>query len=123
MLKQHVHTDITTDQFTILHFIHQHEQVMSSQIAQSMGVGRSAITASVNRLVEKELIIRKRNKEDRRIVYLSLSEQGIHVVTETEKEIHRFIKGKLSHFPIEDIEGFLLAIEKLSVLMEDDEGV
>jgi len=122
MIKQHVHDDITTDQFQILQFIKQHEQVTSTQIAQTMGVGKSAITALVNRLVQKEFIERERNEEDRRVVYLRLTDNGNKVVTATEKEIYQFIEDKLAHFPTEDIEGFLHALEKLSDLMANDEG-
>lgn len=122
MIKQHVHEDITTDQFQILQFIKQHEQVTSTQIAQTMGVGKSAITALVNRLVQKEFIERERNEADRRVVYLSLTDKGQQVVAATEKELYQFIEDKLAHFDVDDIEGFLHALEKLSDLMTDEEG-
>jgi|SRR5690625_1376681 len=120
MIKNHVHEDITTDQFTILQFVLKREFVTATQIAQTFGVGRSAITALVNRLHEKKLIERKRNQKDRRIVYLSLTEKGEHVVTETEKKIHNFLIEKLAHFDQENIEMFLQSIEKLAHLMETD---
>lgn len=122
MMKEHVHTDITTDQFTVLQFIHQQEKVTSTQISQAMGVRRSAITALVNRLVERAFVQRERNKKDRRIVYLTLTETGTHVVKETENAIHLYLTDKLTHFSIEDIEGFLLSIEKLATLMNEDKG-
>lgn len=123
MMKKHVYTDITTDQFTVLQYISRKEKVTSSQIAEAMGVGRSSITALVNRLVEREMVKRERNKQDRRIVYLKLTDEGEYAVKETEAAIHRYLKKKLAHFPMEDIEGFLLSIEKLATLMDDDKGV
>lgn len=120
MIKQHVHTDITADQFEILQFINQEKSTTTTQIAQIFGVGKSAITAFVNRLVDKGLLVRNRSEKDRRIVAISLTEQGRKIVAETEKEIHRFIAEKLEHFNLSDIEGFLTAIEKLAILMEND---
>lgn len=122
MMKVHVQPNITTDQFTVLQFIHQQEKVTSTQISQAMGVGRSAITASVNRLVDRHFVKRERNEKDRRIVYLELTEEGKKVVKETEEAIHCYLQDKLDHFPIEDIEGFLLSIEKLATLMKEDQG-
>ncbi|HLQ74325.1 MAG TPA: MarR family transcriptional regulator [Bacillota bacterium] len=119
MLKQHVHEDITTEQFTFLQFIHEEQTVTASEIAQVFGVGRSAITAVVNRLEQKELIVRKRNETDRRIVHISLTRKGKKVVLATEEEINRFINEQLAHFNVEDIEKFLLALEQLSQSMED----
>lgn len=121
MIKQHVHTDITTDQFIILQFIYQREKVTATEIAQHFGLAKSAITAYVNRLMQKNLLQRERNEEDRRIIYLSLTEHGTKVVTVTEKEIHQFIEEKLAHFDRKEVEKFLHALERLSDLMEMDE--
>lgn len=121
MIKQHVHTDITTDQFTILQFIYQGEKVTATEIAQHLGLGKSAITAYVNRLTQKNLLQRDRNEQDRRIIYLSLTEHGTKVVRVTEKEIHQFIEEKLAHFDMKEVEKFLHALERLSDLMEMDE--
>lgn len=121
MIKQNVHEDVTTDQYIILQFINQHESTTASEIAQAFYVGRSAITAIVNRLVEKELIVRKRSEKDRRIVSLMLSERGKKIVKATEEEIYRVLEDKLSHFNVEDIELFLHSIEKLAKLMESEQ--
>lgn len=121
MIKQNVHEDVTTDQFYILQYINQHGSITASEIAQAFTVGRSAITAIVNRLVEKDLLIRKRSETDRRIVSLMLSERGKEIVEATEKEIYRFLEDKLVHFKVEEIELFLESIEKLARLMESDQ--
>lgn len=123
MIKQHVHEDITTDQFTLLQFVEQHQSTTASEIAQYFGVGRSAITALVNRLVEKSLLERKRNEEDRRIIYLSLTDRGKLVVIETEKQINRFLQQKLAYFDESEVEKYLVAIEKLATLVEKDEQI
>lgn len=120
MMEVHVHADITTDQFTTLQLIHKHEKLTSTEIANLVGVGKSAITAIVNRLVQKDLIQRNRYEKDRRIVYLSLTNQGVKIVNKTEQAIHQYITHKLAHFSIDEIEGFLLALEKLAKLMKED---
>jgi|SRR5690625_430477 len=119
MLKNHVHDDITTEQFTFLQYIYEEKEVTASEIAQNFGVGRSAITAVVNRLEQKDLVSRKRNEADRRIVHISLTDKGQIVVLETEKEIHRFINEQLTHFDKTEIDKFLAALEQLSKSMED----
>ena|SRR5690625_3525301 len=122
MMNEHVHANITTDQFTVLQYIAQNNKVTSTEIAREMGVGKSAITALVNRLVQRNMITRERNEQDRRIVYLRMTDEGLYAVQQTKQAIHRYLEDKLSHFPIEDIEKFLLSIEKLAELMEDDKG-
>lgn len=118
MMKQHTHSDLTTDQFAILQYIHKQGKTTATDIATTFGVGKSAITAFVNRLMHKELITRRRNERDRRIIYLSLTEQGALAVKETEKAIHLFLIEKLEEFDIDDIDRFLQALEKLAHLTE-----
>jgi len=118
-LKNHVHTDITTDQFSILQYIHHQQSCTSTQIATTFGVGKSAVTALINRLDEKKLIERKRDPEDRRIIELSLTEMGEQLVKQTETELYRVIGEKLSHFDKAEIENYIYALERLASLMEE----
>lgn len=119
VIKKHVHSDITVDQFSILQFIHQHDRCTSTQIAQFFGIGKSAVTASTNRLYDKNLILRHRNESDRRIVYLSLTQSGEKLVIQTEKEIYRVVGEKLRHFHPTEIEKFIISLEKLASLMDE----
>jgi|SRR5690625_5643805 len=119
IIKKYVHSDITADQFTILQFIHQQDACTSTQIANTFGVGKSSVTALVNRLDEKKLIIRKRDSNDRRIVYLTLTAEGKKLVEQTEYELYRVIGEKLGHFDKDEIESYIIALEKLASLMEE----
>lgn len=119
VIKRYIHSDITVDQFSILQFIHQHDQCTSTQIAQSFGIGKSAVTASTNRLYDKNLIARHRDESDRRIVYLSLTDAGKKFVTQIEKEIYRIIGEKLRYFHLTEIEKFIHSLEKLASMMEE----
>ena len=118
-LKNQVHPDITADQFSILQYIHHQQACTSTQISTVFGVGKSAVTAVINRLDEKELIERKRDPKDRRIIELSLTEVGEQLVKQTERELYRIIGEKLSHFDKVEIENYIYALERLASLMEE----
>lgn len=118
MLKDKVHSDITTDQFSTLHYIHTHESSTSTEIAQAFGVGKSAVTAQINRLFDKGLIDRNRDEKDRRIVYLFVTKKGIELVNYTEDKLHKVLGAHLSHFEKDEIHTFIEALEKLAKIME-----
>lgn len=119
ILKEKVHSDITTDQFATLQYVHNNKQCTSSQISQAFGVGKSAVTAQINRLYDKHLIERIRDQEDRRIVYLNITEKGTELVNYTEKKLYEALGAKLSHFEEHEIISFVSALEKLAKLMTD----
>ncbi|APC49509.1 MarR family winged helix-turn-helix transcriptional regulator [Virgibacillus halodenitrificans] len=120
ILKEKIHTEITTDQFPTLQYIQKHQQCTSSEIAAFLGVGKSAITAQINRLDEKGLIIRRRDKQDRRIVYLQLTEKGNELVDYTRNNLTKEIGTYLGNFNEEEIHTFIHALEKLAHVMATD---
>ena len=119
VLKTKVHNDITTDQFSTLHFVLENGPCTSTEIANVFGIGKSAVTAQINRLFDKELIRRERDDNDRRVIYLTVTEKGKEFVDYTEKELHSFIGRHLSNFNQEEIQQFISSLEKLAELMEE----
>ncbi|MFD2042834.1 MarR family winged helix-turn-helix transcriptional regulator [Ornithinibacillus salinisoli] len=119
ILKEKIHSDITTDQFSTLDYIRKHEQCTSSDIAHEFGIGKSAVTAQINRLYDKGLIERIRDEKDRRVVYLNVTEKGIDFVNFTEKALHKELGSYLSGFSQEEIQSFITLLERLATVMEE----
>lgn len=118
ILKEKIHSDITTDQFSTLQYIRNNETCTSTEIAHAFGVGKSAVTAQINRLFDKELIERTRDQSDRRNVYLHVTPKGLELVNFTEKEVYAVIGEQLAHFDKEEITMFIQSIEKLANVMD-----
>ncbi|WP_229683229.1 MarR family winged helix-turn-helix transcriptional regulator [Virgibacillus oceani] len=121
IMKDKIHSDITTDQFSTLQYIQKHKQCTSTDIAHEFGVGKSAVTAQINRLYEKGLIERNRDESDRRNVYLHVTEKGIELVHYTEDEVYAAIGKNLTHFDDEEIQSFIRSLEKLASVMDNDQ--
>src|SRR5690606_6486620 len=114
ILKEQIHADITTDQFSTLHYIFKNNTCTSTDIAGEFGVGKSAVTAQINRLYEKELIERNRDDTDRRVVYLSVTPKGTEFIVQTEKALFEVIGKYLQNFNEDEIYTFIHSLEKLA---------
>ncbi|MDF9842959.1 MULTISPECIES: MarR family transcriptional regulator [unclassified Paenibacillus] len=121
-IKERIAEGLTTDQFLILRLIKAQEQCTSTYLAESVCVGKSSITAIINRLDEAGMIERTRDENDRRLVYLSLTEQGEEVYQLAEKQVKDVISPYLLHFEEDDIEKFITMFEKLAFLMQETGG-
>jgi DNA-binding MarR family transcriptional regulator len=102
----------------MLRYIHHAEKCTSSELAEAFDVNKSAITAIINRLVEKDLIDRERDETDRRVVYLTLSRSGADLFEKTEKRIHKLVESIITKFDTEEITGFIVTYEKLSEMLQ-----
>ncbi len=64
---------------TILVIGHGSENKKMSEIANTLGVTFGTPTVTIDRLIKKGYVIRQRDEEDRRQVFISLSETGVEV--------------------------------------------
>lgn len=64
---------------TILVIGHGSENKKMSEIANTLGVTFGTPTVTIDRLIKKGYVIRQRDEEDRRQVFISLSETGVDV--------------------------------------------
>ena len=69
--------DISVTDMHIIEAIGIEEPRTMTTIPKSLGVTMGTLTVGINGLVKKGYVIRKRGEKDRRIVYASLTENGI----------------------------------------------
>ncbi|WP_236329294.1 MarR family winged helix-turn-helix transcriptional regulator [Paenibacillus auburnensis] len=122
-IKERILEGLTNDQFMILRLIKGQEMCTSTYLAEAVCVGKSSITAIINRLVEAGMIERTRDENDRRLVYLSLTELGKQGFEVADKQVKEVISPYLFHFAEEDIEKFITMFEKLAFLMQEKQEV
>ncbi len=108
---------ITYDQQYTLRYIYLHKRCTSTELAEVFQVKKSAITAIINRLTEKELIKRTRDESDRRVIYLTLTDKGIEYYSKAEKNIQNLVKTFITSFDAQEIVSFIETYEKLNNIL------
>jgi DNA-binding MarR family transcriptional regulator len=68
--------DITNNDMHVIDAIGIGEPKNMSTIARTLSVTVGTLTIAINSLVKKGYVSRERGKEDRRVVYISLTERG-----------------------------------------------
>lgn len=119
MVKAEIGSDLTNDQHYTLRYINKVGTCTSSELAEVFDVKKSAITAIITRMWEKGLIQRTRDENDRRVVYLTLTEKGNDLFLQTEERIHSLVESFITRFDQSEIIQFLKTYEKLNnILLE-----
>ena len=119
LIHQQISETLTYDQHYVLKYIHKRKMTTASELAELLNVNKSAITALINRLEEKELIVRKRLAEDRRIVHLSLSERGHALFDQCEQKINVLVTKLINKFNEDEIVQFVQTYEKLAIILDE----
>ncbi|MEH7237141.1 MarR family winged helix-turn-helix transcriptional regulator [Bacillus sp. JJ1562] len=118
LVKEQIGSDLTNDQHYTLRYINKVGSCTSTELADVFEVKKSAITAIINRLFEKGLIQRTRDENDRRIVYLTLSDKGNALFSKTEERVHKLVESIIGEFSEEEIVQFLKTYEKLNGILQ-----
>ncbi|WP_410769317.1 MarR family winged helix-turn-helix transcriptional regulator [Fontibacillus sp. BL9] len=121
-LREVLQDEMTMDQFQIIDYIVMHGKVTSTELSETFVVGKSSITAIITRLVDKGILERARDEDDRRVVYLSLTERGMSHYKKAQAKIMETLSTYLVHFGAEEVEGFLGVFEKLAYLLDKESG-
>ena len=99
--------------FSILKFCLERGECTATELAEVLPVDPSRISRLVNRLVEEGLLRRRRLREDRRVVMLSLTEPGTELVLhvgEREQALNARLTEGISEA---DQQGFAAAARKI----------
>ena len=107
--------NISVNDMHILDAIGPGEGKNMSAIAKLRGVTIGSLSTSMNSLVKKGYVTRERGKEDRRVVYISLSEKGRHAYEHHEQFHHNMIDAILQDLTPNETESLVKALAKLNI--------
>jgi len=119
LIKGQIGDDLTNDQHYILRYISQSKECTSSELADAFEVNKSAITAIINRMTERGLIERTRDQSDRRVVYLTLTEEGHTLYQSCQEKIEQLVQSIITKFEEQEIKNFIETYEKLAFILEN----
>lgn len=107
--------DITNNDMHVIEAIGVGEPKNMSTIAKELSVTVGTLTIAMNNLVKKGYVTRQRGKEDRRVVYISLSEKGKKAYDHHARFHKDMIKGAVEGLSENEIEVLIKALTKLNV--------
>ena len=112
---------VTGNQFVMMKIVNDLGRVTVSRVAEDLCVSLSAITALVDRLCRAGLMVRQRSEEDRRVVWLELTEEGRAVVYDCMQARRRVIQRYLGQMAEEDLLHMIKIYEKVLGLIREEE--
>ena len=96
-------------QIGLLFMLSYHKQLQAKQIAEFMGVTKSAVSQLTDPLLEKGLLSRQNDPKDRRIAHLDLTVKGTKLVKKINKLKFAGLRSRLAvldNKELEQLEGF-----------------
>jgi len=108
--------------FSMLYALRKYhnEPITMTRFADEMGITKQQLTKLVNDLEDKEYVIRTHNRENRRQVYISITDQGrAYLETMIGELIHEVLRV-MQNFTAEEKENMGQSVVQLSELFRKD---
>lgn len=94
---------VSFPQFKMLHYLKKQGPLKVSEVADALGITSAAVTGITDKLLAEGYVTRERAENDRRVVIITVTEQGeavIEQILESQKETIQMIFSKLEEADI-----------------------
>ncbi len=89
-----------------------------TELANKMTISKQQLTPLIYKLIEAGWVVRKTDENDRRIVLIDVTEEGLKTYNDLKAEIkHKFIE-KLSELPENELEELDDMLQKIQMLLK-----
>lgn len=112
---------LTPGQVFMLHFIRKEGECSVKQLAEKMEVAPSAITVMLDRLENHGFVNRTRKKDDRRVVMVSLTDEGEDKLNFVMNERKKILSQCFQQMEEYELDSFIQSLEKLALISQNIE--
>ena len=105
--------DLTYAQSQVLYYVGDHPECHMGDVAKAFGVTLPAVTHIVDRLEQKQFLLRGDHPADRRVYLLELTRQGKALVQELRTMQQRGVEAVLARMSSEDRAKVIKGLEAL----------
>jgi len=90
--------NITVPQFTALQILINKGTMTIGELSQEMALACSTITDLIDRMEKSELVVRKRDNKDKRVVRIQVLEKGYDILEKVLSKRIKYLDSKLIDF-------------------------
>lgn len=113
-------SNITAPQLICLRTVIEKGPLTATAISREMHISPSTVVGILDRLEDKELIVRERGREDRRIVFITATPAGKTLASETPSPLQKQLADALNNLPELEQATITLSLERIVRLIDSD---
>ena len=112
--------DFTLPQFMVLYYLslHREQSLTVSRLAAIINLSQPATSQLIDRLLQRGLLIRRENPEDRRQKLISINEEGLTLIERVEARRGEKMRQLFSEIPESDLERLQRALDDMAEIFQ-----
>jgi DNA-binding MarR family transcriptional regulator len=115
--------NLNASQIQVILLLMKYKNQKMSDLTKHTNVVKSSMTNIIDSLEALQLVKRIRNKDDRRIVFVGLTDKGEDLANNLRKAIFHLFEQKLSYISTDERQEFIESINKITFLINKMENI
>jgi DNA-binding MarR family transcriptional regulator len=115
--------NLNASQIQVILLLRKYKTQKMSDLTKHTNVVKSSMTNIIDSLEDLQLVERFRNKDDRRIVFVGLTDEGESLANSLRKAIFHLFEQKLSYISSDERQEFIESINKITSLINKMEKI
>jgi len=112
--------NITVPQFTALQILINQGNMTIGELSQKMALACSTITDLIDRMERSELVVRKKDEKDKRVVTIEVLPKGFDILEKVLDKRRKFLEDKLDNFDEEHKQILTKGLNELYTAMNEE---
>ena len=115
LFKHHLGFDMTPQMVFVLQSLSKNESIKMNDLSKALDLDSSAVSTLVARMEKKGLVVRTHGTEDRRTVFVALTENGEAVRHINQNNINALDSDVFSRIEPEEVRTLIAIVDKLVI--------
>jgi DNA-binding MarR family transcriptional regulator len=112
--------NLTGPQGMLITILSHHGDMKISDLSQKMGLSNSTVSGIVDRLENQKLVQRTRNKDDRRVINVSITSKFKNQADESFKNVEKKFESMLKNATPQELDTVIEGLNILKRLIDDN---
>lgn len=116
--RQFKDVNLTGQQGMLIGMLMHCEKIKVTELSEKLNLSNSTVSSMLDRLEKQNIIERIRSSEDRRVVYITVTDTFRKLSKERFKDISQIIEVKMNAVPEDELDKILESLLKLKKILE-----
>ena len=113
---------LNKSQLNVLMYIYGDGKNTMSSLCEKTELKRGSMTSVIDSLEVLNLVQRQRDEEDRRRIFITLTQEGQQLAISIKDNMNQYLKERLKHLSEEEMQLFIQGLNQLSMFNKKLEG-
>jgi MarR family transcriptional regulator, organic hydroperoxide resistance regulator len=109
--------DISPMQFRTMGIINEKKTITMSELANEVLISKQQLTPMIDKMIDSNIVERTSDKEDRRIIKISLTPYGNELLEDRKSELLKSLSKKFENLDLEDIAKLNIALDTINKII------